>query len=70
MNKVFVLSAAAAVALALAGCGGGKLDIGTLKQVETHKVGGINVVLLNETEISRRGRTNSSCSSRINRGSR
>jgi hypothetical protein len=49
MNKVFVLSAAAAVALALAGCGGGKLDIGTLKQVETHKVGGINVVLLNET---------------------
>src|SRR5260370_6995400 len=49
MKKVVVIFAAVAVAISLVGCKGNSLDVSKLKAIETHKVGDINVVLMNDT---------------------
>jgi hypothetical protein len=48
MKKVLVIFAALAVAIGLVGCKSSGLDAAKLKPIETHKVGDINVVLMND----------------------
>jgi len=49
MKKVFVIFAVLAIAVSLVGCKSSSLDVSKLKPIETHKVGDINVVLMNDT---------------------
>ncbi len=49
MKKVLVIFAALAIAVSLVGCKSSGLDVSKLMPIETHKVGEINVVLLNDT---------------------
>ena len=55
MKKVLVIFAALAVAVSLVGCKGSSLDVTKLKPIETHKVGDISVVLLNDTGELKQG---------------
>src|SRR5260370_22977491 len=55
MKKVVVIFAAVAVAISLVGCKGNSLDVSKLKPIETHKVGDINVVLMNDTGELKQG---------------
>ena len=56
MKKAFVISAALAVAISLVGCKSSGLDVSKLKPIETHKVGDINVVLMNDTGELKQGK--------------
>ena len=58
MKKVLVIFAAFAIAVSLAGCKSGSLDVSKLKPIETHKVGDINVVLMNDTGELKQGQNN------------
>src|SRR5260370_39353041 len=58
MKKVVVIFAAVAVAISLVGCKGNSLDVSKLKPIETHKVGDINVVLMNDTGELKQGQNN------------
>jgi len=49
MKKVLVIFGALAVAISLVGCKRSGLDVSKLKPIDTHKVGDINVVLMNDT---------------------
>jgi hypothetical protein len=53
MKKVSVMSAV--LAIALAGCNNNKVDLSKLKPVTTHKVGGLSVVLMNDTGDFKQG---------------
>ena len=55
MKKLLVIFAALGVAVSLVGCKSGGLDVAKLKPIETHKVGDINVVLLNDTGELKQG---------------
>jgi hypothetical protein len=55
MKKVLVIFAALAAAISLVGCKSSNLDVSKLKPVETHKVGDINVVLMNDTGELKQG---------------
>ena len=55
MKKVFVIFAVLAIAVILVGCKGSGLDVSKLKPIETHKVGDINVVLMNDTGELKQG---------------
>jgi hypothetical protein len=55
MKKVFVLFAALVVTISLVGCKSSGLDVSKLKAIETHKVGDINVVLMNDTGELKQG---------------
>jgi hypothetical protein len=55
IKRVVVTFAALAVAIGLAGCKTGGLDASKLKPIETHKVGDINVVLMNDTGELKQG---------------
>jgi hypothetical protein len=55
MKKVLMIVAALGVAISLDGCKSSGLDVSKLKQIETHKVGDINVVLLNDTGELKQG---------------
>ena len=55
MKKVLMIVAALGVAISLAGCKSGGLDVAKLKPIETHKVGDINVVLMNDTGELKQG---------------
>jgi len=55
MKKVLVTFAALAVAISLAGCKSSSLDVSKLKPIETHKVGDVNVVLMNDTGELKQG---------------
>ena len=48
MKKAFLIFAALVVSISLVGCKRSGLDISQLKPIETHKVGDINVVLMND----------------------
>ena len=48
MKKVLIV-AALAIAVSVVGCKSSGLDVSRLKPIETHKVGDINVVLMNDT---------------------
>jgi hypothetical protein len=56
MKKVLVIFAALAIAVSLVGCKGNGGDVSKLKPIETHKVGDINVVLMNDTGELTQGR--------------
>ncbi len=55
MKKVLVIFASLAVAINLAGCKSSKLDVSKLKPIETHRVGDISVVLMNDTGELKQG---------------
>jgi YtkA-like len=55
MKEVLGIFAALAVAVSLVGCKGNSLDVSKLKPFETHKVGDINVVLMNDTGELKQG---------------
>jgi hypothetical protein len=55
MKELFGIFAALAVAVSLVGCKGNSLDVSKLKPFETHKVGDINVVLMNDTGELKQG---------------
>ena len=55
MKEVLGIFAALAVAVSLVGCKGNSLDVSKLKPIETHKVGDINVVLMNDTGELKQG---------------
>ena len=55
MKKVFVIFAVLAIAVSLVGCKSSSLDVSKLKPIETHKVGDINVVLMNDTGELKQG---------------
>ena len=55
MKKVLVIFAALAIAVSLVGCKSSGLDVSKLKPIETHKVGDINVVLMNDTGELKQG---------------
>ena len=55
MKKVLVIFAVLAVAISLAGCKNSSLDVSKLKPIETHKVGNISVVLMNDTGELKQG---------------
>ena len=55
MKNVLVIFAALAVAISLAGCKNSNLDVSKLKPIETHKVGNISVVLMNDTGELKQG---------------
>jgi len=55
MKKVLVVFAARAIAVSLAGCKSSGLDVSKLKPIETHKVGDIKVVLMNDTGELKQG---------------
>ena len=55
MKKVFVIFAAFAIAVTLVGCKSSGLDVSKLKPIETHKVGDIKVVLMNDTGELKQG---------------
>jgi hypothetical protein len=54
MKMVLVISAVVTLTIVLAGCSS-KLDASKLKPIETHKVGDINVVLMNDTGELKQG---------------
>jgi hypothetical protein len=56
MKKVLVIVAALVVGISLVGCKSNGLDVSKLKPIETHKVGDINVVLMNDTGELKQGR--------------
>ena len=56
MKKVLVIFATLSIAVSLVGCKGGSLDVAKLKPIEMHKVGDINVVLMNDTGELKQGR--------------
>src|SRR5260370_36682792 len=58
MKKVLVLFAALAIAASLVGCKSSDVDVSKLKPIETHKVGDINVVLMNDTGELKQGQNN------------
>ena len=58
MKRVLVIVAAFGIAISLAGCKSNGLDISQLKPIETHKVGDINVVLMNDTGELKQGQNN------------
>ena len=58
MRKVLVIFAALAIAASLVGCKSSDLDVSKLKPIETHKVGDINVVLMNDTGELKQGQNN------------
>ena len=58
MKRVLVIVAALAVAISLVGCKSSGLDVSQLKPIETHKVGAINVVLMNDTGELKQGQNN------------
>ena len=55
MNRVLVIFAALAIAVSLVGCKSSGLDVSKLKPFETHKVGDIRVVLMNDTGELKQG---------------
>ncbi len=55
MKRVLVIVVALGVALGLVGCKSGGLDVSKLKSIETHKVGDVNVVLMNDTGELKQG---------------
>src|SRR5258707_15814505 len=55
MKRVLVVVAAFGIAISLVGCKSNGLDISRLKPIETHKVGDINVVLMNDTGELKQG---------------
>ena len=55
MKKTLVMFAVLAIAVSLVGCKSTSLDVSKLKPIETHKVGDINVVLLNDTGELKQG---------------
>ena len=55
MKKVFLIFAALAIAVSLVGCKSSGLDVSKLKPIETHKVGDIKVVLMNDTGELKQG---------------
>ena len=55
MKKVLVIVAALGVAISLVGCKSSGLDVSKLKPIETHKVGNLVVVLLNDTGELKQG---------------
>jgi hypothetical protein len=55
MKTTIVLSMVLVAALALVGCNSNKFDASKLKAVETHKVGDLNVVLMNDTGELKQG---------------
>jgi uncharacterized lipoprotein NlpE involved in copper resistance len=59
MKRVLMISATLAVALGLAGCNNNStVDLSKLKPIETHRVGVINVVLMNDTGELKQGQNN------------
>ena len=54
MKKVLVVFASLVVAVSLAGCKSSNVDV-NLKPIETHKVGNLNVVLMNDTGELKQG---------------
>jgi hypothetical protein len=54
MKKVLIV-AALAIAVSLVSCKSSGLDVSKLKPIETHKVGDINVVLMNDTGELKQG---------------
>jgi hypothetical protein len=55
MKRVLVIVVALGVAVGLVGCKSGGLDVNKLKSIETHKVGDVNVVLMNDTGELKQG---------------
>ena len=55
MKKALVIFATLAIAVILVGCKGSGLDVSKLKPIETHKVGDINVVLMNDSGELKQG---------------
>jgi hypothetical protein len=55
MTKVLLIFVALAVAVSLVGCKSSGLDVSKLKPIETHKVGDIKVVLMNDTGELKQG---------------
>jgi len=55
MKKVLLIFAAVATAVTLVGCKSSGLDVSRLKPIETHKVGELNVVLMNDTGELKQG---------------
>ena len=49
MKNMLLIFTALAIAVSLVGCKSNSLDVSKLKPIETHKVGDINVVLMNDT---------------------
>jgi hypothetical protein len=58
MKKVLMIVAALGIAISLVGCKSGGLDVAKLKPIESHKVGDINVVLMNDTGELKQGQNN------------
>jgi hypothetical protein len=52
--KMLLVISAVAITIVLAGCSS-KFDVSKLKPIETHKVGDINVVLMNDTGELKQG---------------
>jgi hypothetical protein len=55
MKKVLLIFAAIATAVSLVSCKSSGLDVSKLKPIETHKVGELNVVLMNDTGELKQG---------------
>ena len=55
MKKAFLILAALAVGISLVACKSSALDVSQLKPIETHKIGDINVVLMNDTGELKQG---------------
>ena len=55
MKKVLMIVAVLGVAISLGSCKSSGLDVSRLKPIETHKVGDINVVLMNDTGELKQG---------------
>lgn len=55
MKRVLMIVAVLGVAISLGGCKSSGLDVSKLKPIETHKVGDINVVLMNDTGELKQG---------------
>ena len=55
MKKVLMIFAALAILVSLVDCKSSGLDVSKLKPIETHKVGDINVVLMNDTGELKQG---------------
>jgi len=56
MKNVMVILVAVAAAVSLAGCKSSDSEVSRLKPIETHKVGEVNVVLLNDTGELKQGK--------------
>jgi hypothetical protein len=55
MKRVLVIIVALGVTIGLVGCKSSGLDVSKLKSIETHKVGDVNVVLMNDTGELKQG---------------